>query len=272
MTLKDFTYLDSERIRSYLAQLDGSVNESMMSTSEHSTKADIKAGSGHLTKMIADAEAKGGYLYKKSNTETSSLHHAVFDLFEQRIEKNKLIGTLSDEKPFTEITCRLRVADYQLLAQQFQATASLMPLIGRITAQQNHQQGNKQTNEEKAQAKQIKDIASAIELLFGEVRILQLINSAGEIIAQASLDDELLPEHSLFFARNNEVLPQEYTVFCLKQSSATEIPAVQEAGDDFSKAITGAVSSLATMRETLLPTSSVPSIVPIAIYRKVSSI
>jgi hypothetical protein len=91
-------------------------------------------------------------------------------------------------------------------------------------------------------------------------------------VAQASLDEELIPEQSLFFARNNEVLPDKYTVFCLKQLTNTPPPVVKESQTEFGTAVMNAVSSLTTMRETFLPVSDAQTIVPIAIYRNISDI
>ncbi len=272
MALKDFTYLDFERIRSYLAQMDGKLSEDFSETSQHATGTKVTGGTGALTKLIASVEAEGNYLYTKSHSETSSLHHAIFDTFEAKLRDKELVGDLAGDKPFAEIICRLKVVDYELLSRQFLATAEVMPLITSIAARSaNANQTTKQARaDEKAQVKLIKDIANAIGMLFEGVKLLQLVSGDGKIIAQASLDEDLLPQKSLFFANNNEVLPQEWTVFCLKQAQVDPVMVIDDTGNDFSKSINGAVVSLRALRQILLPPIETPNVTPIAIYKRIS--
>jgi hypothetical protein len=208
-------------------------------------------------------------MYTKSSSETSSLHHAIFDAFAEQVTEKKWVGSLDDEKPFTEIMCSIKVVDYQLLAEQFKSTAAMMPLLDRIANQANgHKPSSKHAD--KNQAKQITDIAKAVELLFGEVRVMQLLNEQGGIIAQAFLDEELLPQKSVFFAHNNEVLPEEWTVFCLKPLKQRQVQPPQYVGDDFADKLQAASDALKELKQVIMPDATTPTIVPIAIYRSLS--
>jgi len=270
MILKDFTYIDFERVRSYLAQMNGKLSEQIVEAKEHATGIEAGAKSGALTKFLVDAEAKGNYMYTKSSSETSSLHHAIFDSFEEQAQDNEWVGTLEDDKPFTKIACNIKVVDYKLLAEQFKSTATMMPLLDRIANQVTGAPKPSNRHADNHQTKQIMDIAKAVELLFGEVRVMQLINEQGGIIAQAFLDEELLPQKSVFFAHNNEVLPEEWTVFCLKPLKQRQVLSPQYIGEDFADKLQAASDALKDLKQVIMPDKATPTIVPIAIYRSLS--
>jgi hypothetical protein len=262
--LKDFTYIDFERVRSYLAQMNGKLQDYASVTTQHAAGGEAGAKAEGLTKLFLDAEAKGSYMYTKSKSETSSLHHAIFDEFDRQVQGKGLVGSLTDEKPFTRLTCHIKVVDYRLLAEQFRSAAKLMPLVNKFA---NQVSSSKQKQNEKAQVKQVEDIATAIELMFGEVRVLQLLDESSQIIAQAFLNEELLPQKSVLFARNNEVLPEEWIVFCLKPLRQTAIPAPAYVGDDFADKLQAATDALKVMKQVIMPDKNTPTIVPVAIYR-----
>jgi hypothetical protein len=270
MSLKDFTYIDFERVRSYLAQINGKLSEQISETKQHSAGSEASAKANGITKFLIDAEASGNYMYTRSRSETSSLHHAIFDEFSELIKSKELIGSIDDEKPFTEITCHIKVVDYRLLAEQFRSTAQLMPLMTQFISTTPSAKNNQEKAAEKIQIKQIKDIASAVELLFGEVRVLQLIDNSGKIIAQSYLNDELLPQKSVFFAQNNEILPEEWTVYCLKPLKAKTIIEQISNGEDLASSLQVASNSLKALKQVIMPDVDSPTVVPIAIFRELN--
>lgn len=265
MVLKDFAYIDFERVRSYVAQFDGRLTESLTGASTHQGGAKGKMKSGGLVKLLVDAEAEGSYLYTRSNTETASLHHAIFDIFEGKAKTQNLIGDLNDSStPFASVGCHIQVTDYGLMAKQFKATSKLMPLMARLAS-------GSTTSNAKSQLQQIKDVTEAVELLYGNHRIVHLLDDNGKTLAQASFNTQLLDESSLFLSDNNIPLPEIWQVFALKLRGA-EKPELPKhiTGNPMSDALQNVSSAFWKMRTEIFGDRPQVAIIPIAIYRKLS--
>jgi hypothetical protein len=82
--IRDFIYLDEERLRSFSAQLLQGVPESSVSESDHEIGGAAKGEAGLLTFLKAQGELD--YRYRRSASETRSLHHHVYTLFEQSLD------------------------------------------------------------------------------------------------------------------------------------------------------------------------------------------
>lgn len=262
--LKDFIYLDVERVRSYSAQLNGSLIEQTQKTTTHETKANAKVAADGLTKLFINTEAGADYAFQKSNTETSTLHHAAFELLVQNLTSNHLVGDniYHANRPFSDIVCHLKLVNYTVLAAQLNKMGVLLPLFDKVA-------GNEQTQEQKQSAEQMQDMSEVINLLYGDTQVLQLINAEErKVIAQIALDENLsLPVRNLFEASSNDILPGEWHVFGIHESEVLNIE-TQGPDNDIAKALIQASDAVKGIKQTISAVVDAPNVVPIAIYRE----
>lgn len=263
VAIKDFIYLDDERVRSYLAQIDGGLIEKTDSNSAHKTSIKGSAKAEGITKLFLDTEAGAEYAFQKSKSETSTLHHAAFELLVSKLRKAKLIQASKDEsRPFSNIECSLRLVDYSVLIEQLKSMGLLMPLFDKIS-------GKSPSQENKATAKQMKDMSEAIRLLYGDAKILQLVSRDGdEVLAQASLAGDLsLPVQNLFQSSSDNVLPGTWRVFCIHEQD-TPVIKLSPGDNEISKALTTAAEEVKKLRSIISATADASTVIPIAIYRE----
>jgi len=262
-SIKDFIYLDDERVRSYLAQLDGKLVEKIEGKTAHKVKADGDVKADGITKLFLDAKAGAGYAFERSNSETSTLHHAAFELLVSKLHREKLVNdNVSVAKPFSDIECHLRLVDYSVLVQQLKHVGLLMPLFDKIS-------GKKPDQSNKATAKQMKDMAEAIELLYGDSKILQLVSTSGDrVVAQAALDSALSrPVQNLFQSSSNNILPGTWHVFCVYEKRVPVID-LPTGDNEISQALSVVAKEIKNLRSIISATTEAESIIPVAIYRE----
>lgn len=262
-SVRDFIYLDNERVRSYLAQLNGGLVESKQKTTGHdiATKSSVKADG--LSKLFLDAEAGAEYAFQKSTSETSTLHHAAFELVRTQLSNEKLINSEgSSSKPFSEIECHLRLVDYSVLGMQLDHMGLLMPLFDKVA-------GNKPSQDNKATAKLMKDISKVIELLYGDSKVLQLISTDGKsVIAQATFDESFSsPAQNLFQVSANNVLPGTWKVFCIFDDNVPHLD-LPSPSNEISQALAGVTQEMKALKTIVSATDDAANVIPIGIYRE----
>lgn len=98
--LRHFMYLDAEMLRSFTAQLLGGVPESSQTEKEHSAGAGGSAEAGLFSFLKASGEAD--YRYRRSSTETMSLHHQVYSRFEDALDERKALTHLDGSFDFAK--------------------------------------------------------------------------------------------------------------------------------------------------------------------------
>lgn len=84
--LRDFIYLDEERLRSFAAQLLEGVPDTQTAASEHEAGGGGAAEGG--VPFLAKVSGEANYLYRRSTSETRSLHHHVYSLVEDALESD----------------------------------------------------------------------------------------------------------------------------------------------------------------------------------------
>lgn len=95
---RDFLYLDAEALRSFTAQLLGGIPETRVQESEHSAGATGKAEAGLLSFVKASGEAD--YRYRRSGSETQSLHHQIYTRFEEALFERDAIELVDSDFDF----------------------------------------------------------------------------------------------------------------------------------------------------------------------------
>lgn len=118
--LRDFVYLDVERVKSAIAQLHGGVVSDLVEGSEASTARGGRAG----LRVFADVGVEGSYATVNRSTETRTLHDFVYTDLESSLIENhalKIIsadGSQDDEADPDQIREELTPIDYVLVKGQ----------------------------------------------------------------------------------------------------------------------------------------------------------
>jgi hypothetical protein len=137
MLLRDFIYLDTERVRSFSAQLLEGVPDTATREAAHEVGADASAEAGLFS--IVRGQGGADYRYHRSASETRSLHHHVYTLMEEALDRAAFITTLDDtfnfddwtpdafsDGQFVRIRGSVRLIDYQRMTAQMQAMPKMM--------------------------------------------------------------------------------------------------------------------------------------------------
>lgn len=96
--IRDFIFLDAERLRSFAAQLLGGVPEEQSRERGHEAGGSGSAEAG-LWKFVR-AQGELDYRYHRTATETRSMHHQVYTLFEQGLADEDLLRHIDDQFDF----------------------------------------------------------------------------------------------------------------------------------------------------------------------------
>lgn len=192
--VRDFIYLDWERVRSLVAQLELGIPEQRTGSlsSEEGNESDLEVGLAGLLR----GELKDDVRYVRSATETRSLHHAIFSAFEKDLADRDAIRS---PRPWAEDTfvgggffrvdAAIRFVDYSAIASLAQGLQPLMEVgyEGQKSAAKKELSGEPLSrrlgeieHEKKAQLKDLRSpaferIAGAIEQLFGTTIRLKIL-------------------------------------------------------------------------------------------------
>lgn len=205
-SIRDFVYLDWERLRSFVAQADRGVPETRSGSisDEHALATDGEAGLFGIMKGSLSDDRR----YSRVASETRSLHHAVFSDFERYLRGNGLLGSLDEwrrevfsEGGFFGGRGRVRIVDYAAVATMLRGLPDVMAIggiaeKGQVMSDASLDHGAKQARLKqidkgiKAQQKEMRDsglpaMSAMVEQLYGDgVRI--------KILPERRDPDELL--------------------------------------------------------------------------------
>lgn len=170
-TIRDFIYLDIERVRSFSAQLFGGLPSERVTSGQHQT-----GGNGEVkgkVPFLAEATGTMDYHYVKSNSETRSIHDHLFAEFldkmnsERRIQDIAHVSDHSWKKEvfkdgsFFRAQCPLKILDYTAnvrLIQAFPMMLQQATLLSGNTPLQNVDQQPETTMIPQPQADALRDI------------------------------------------------------------------------------------------------------------------
>lgn len=135
--LRDFVYLDWERVRSLTAQLLGGVPQDATKGSSHDVGASGEVRGG--IPAVLNGRGKGDYRYYRTQNETRSLHHHVYSLFEKRLRDRAAVtevdtdfdfdGWTEDrfhDGQFVRVTGLVRLMDYGWISMMMEALPGMM--------------------------------------------------------------------------------------------------------------------------------------------------
>lgn len=265
-SLKDFLYLDTERVRSFAAQFYNGLPEARTLFGDKNNTVDaslgIKAMLGVGTKVFTE----------KSTTETQSLHLALFNMFESKAKEQGFVNIEDLSGPLLEARCQVRLVDYLDAARKIRLMSEIAPLINKIQGNEGLTKSQKGLQRKESEQKRyFNNIASTIEGVFGEE-----LYGVGYMEGKPRLSMHLQREYMQLrntglIGTSQEILSEQWTVLGMvieRESKAANI--VNEGS--FAEAINAMGITLDTIKKQLIPilsnTDNTVDLIPIAIYRE----
>jgi hypothetical protein len=193
--LRDFVYLDWERVRSLAAQLFRGVPQDATAErgSEVAAEGRLEGGVFGLLKGQAGAD----YRYFRTENETRSFHHYVYSLVEDRLSKDKLITSIDAnfdfkqwtnsffcDGQFVRVTGMVRLMDFAWISTMLEALPKMLRTAQhaesltlkqmRSTQLITQQEFESKKKEQQKQIKELKalkldEITGLMQQLYGDV-------------------------------------------------------------------------------------------------------
>jgi len=234
--IRHFIYLDTERVRSYASQIGGGIIESIQKTAETE-----KQGKGAISGGIpfcGKGEVTGSILFHREATETRSIHHYLFTLFEKAMEKKGILQDMSDNSgwsststqqglsvgDFIRIRCPISIFDYQFCGNTLRTLSQIPQVIAEVVARSevvngknsgSHQKSVKVRTDQVLTAmggtnlpKTIESVANFLEKMQGNTVSLRAYPEGAEIpYVLARLDPERfqISRESMLFQFGNDI-------------------------------------------------------------------
>lgn len=265
-SLKDFLYLDTERVRSFAAQFYNGLPEARTLFGDKNNTIDaslgIKAMLGVGTKVFAE----------KSTTETQSLHLALFNMFESKAKEQGFVNIEDLSGPLLEARCQVRLVDYLDAARKIRLMSEIAPLINKIQGNEGLTKSQKGLQRKESEQKRyFNNIASTIEGVFGEE-----LYGVGYMEGKPRLSMHLQREYMQLrntglIGTSQEILSEQWTVLGMVIERESKAANTVNEGS-FAEAINAMGITLDTIKKQLIPilsnTDNTMDLIPIAIYRE----
>lgn len=265
-SLKDFLYLDTERVRSFAAQFYNGLPEARTLFGDKNNTVDaslgIKAMLGVGTKVFAE----------KSTTETQSLHLALFNMFESKAKEQGFVNIEDLSGPLLEARCQVRLVDYLDAARKIRLMSEIAPLINKIQGNEGLTKSQKGLQRKESEQKRyFNNIASTIEGVFGEE-----LYGVGYMEGKPRLSMHLQREYMQLrntglIGTSQEILSEQWTVLGVVIERESKAANTVNEGS-FAEAINATGITLDTIKKQLIPilsnTDNTVDLIPIAIYRE----
>lgn len=265
-SLKDFLYLDTERVRSFAAQFYNGLPEARTLFGDKNNTIDaslgIKAMLGVGTKVFAE----------KSTTETQSLHLALFNMFESKAKEQGFVNIEDLSGPLLEARCQVRLVDYLDAARKIRLMSEIAPLINKIQGNEGLTKSQKGLQRKESEQKRyFNNIASTIEGVFGEE-----LYGVGYMEGKPRLSMHLQREYMQLrntglIGTSQEILSEQWTVLGMVIERESKAANTVNEGS-FAEAINAMGITLDTIKKQLIPilsnTDNTVDLIPIAIYRE----
>ena len=284
LPLRDFRYLDSERVRSLLSQLAQGAPE----TFEHESSKSASGGVDFFAKLVGEVQSV--------SSESRAAHHYQYTLLERLLEDSNRVQRVSGDLDVGELldaedgkiilaTGRLRSLDSLRLKSLFENAGQLMALSTTFELRQQGEAsraGKKTANRRVAAAKklaqerlgasdnELQEISRILSIVFQDrVRFRVMPWSNDPTFVSGSLNrDFLTADEEPVFSRGAYVLGGDWTAAGIVTSLEADEP---PEGDTSLEGIAlGVLSSLSWLND-LVTQGAGPSvsILPLAIYREI---
>lgn len=162
--IRDFIYLDIERLKSILAQIENGLIESSKRVSGHGKELGAGGKSSILGFLAAEGQSK--FLWQNEESETKALHDDIYGRIEKHLTENDLLirvpGTIQvddvktrdfeqtiSETSFLLLKGYVEINDYEYMRKLFEKFNELMTLMLKVQVTQDSAYKNLSRNEQK---------------------------------------------------------------------------------------------------------------------------
>lgn len=278
--LKDFLYLDSERVRSFYAQMfEGEIQTR---TTNKNRDSSIKGKIQATLPGIFGAGIEPSISENRGSSETKSLHHQMYIEFEEelsRLKKLSEVNSTSDniESSFIKIKGQIQIIDYLDLLKRVENTFDVMGIFekqqlkeleNKITDRNQLSLAKNQIKSKFKKPDEFENMVAFLKALYGESLVLNMYLD-NKVFARASLIPELFQFKSTGLVSGTELLLDEEWVI-LGQIIKKKTTPVINTGNEQVKLDDVFASQLLPIYKQIkemVETKPLYEIVPISVYR-----
>lgn len=295
--IRDFIYLDWERIRSISSQLLQGIPDEMKieSSDQKEIHASGSIGLNTLLPFIPiNAEAGGDFRFYQTKSETRSLHHHIYSLVEKQLLENEIIQNIDanfSENRWKEgdffdgqyalISGLIRFSDYEYISHWLESYGEYFQTIMNIDLQQlkqNSPEFNEKRKEINNTLKYIKNyqldkLSKLIRELFGDIiqiKIVPNISHSNHILTGSCIKDFFYDIPHVLWQKFGYEVDADWVVFCqINQPCSLDIskkflPIGNQINDNLEAILLSLDELQKKATKVNFPTVS---ITPLAIYR-----
>jgi len=294
--LRDFVYLDWERVRSYTAQLFEGLPDASGSERVTEIGAEGKAG-GNL--FLFKGQAGVDMRYIRTENETRSLHHHVYSMFEEDLLHRSIIRDIDKsfdlkewaldcfkDGEFIRITGRIRLVDFQWLSTMMNSMPEMMQTIHhfqRLSMKENttesglkHFQKKQQEELKEIKSLKVERLTKLIQQIYGEIVRVKVVpkedHPANVFVGTAMPSFFYEPLRNLIFRYGHDINADWVIVGQISNSNSRETHLELPIGNQMEDAF----ETLAFALNDVIRTASEPkfpavAFTPISIYRTISA-
>ncbi|MDP9475904.1 MAG: hypothetical protein M3R38_09495 [Actinomycetota bacterium] len=296
--VRDFVYLDWERVRSMSAQLLGGVPQDATRESGHDAGARGQVEGG--IPLAIKGRGEGDYRYFRTQNETRSLHHYVYSLFEERLRARGAVAEVDSgfdfggwredrfrDGQFVRATGLVRLMDYGWLSTMMEALPNMMGAAhhaaniglkqardeGRLTRKEFDAEQRKQQRQlTELKALKLEKITELVKRLYGDAVRVKVVpdprRAANAFVGSANLACFHDSAASLAQKYGYEIDAGWTVLGQVNLSSATATPTPIPTGNDMEDAFEAAALGINNIVRVASATRfPAVSFTPISIYR-----
>jgi len=286
--MKDFIYLDIERVRSFVAQLRRGAPDRLEESTSQRGAGGLRAG---LT---------ASYEYEKTSAETRSVHHYLYDEFEADIRQEGKLLVVDNSMSTSSWDSlarrdgqlvlahgRVRIVDWERLVGALDAVPKIAKSVGRFAkqtleekrkkgevTQTEFQRGLREADPLAGHTADIAEIGRIVTELYGgtvRVKVYPFSEDRSRQLVGNSFTQHFQQPQGAFFSAGGGESPSDWWALGLIAGQATptptDSPAVADVLDDQMEALVTAVEAMSRIASGIV----LPRIAfsPLAIYREI---
>jgi hypothetical protein len=104
LTIRDFIYLDVERLKSMLSQMDKGLLDSIQSQISHQAGATAE-GKGGIP-LLFEARGEANYVFQNQHTQTRALHDYIYNIVEEKLRESDALIPIPGKYEGKQISSR----------------------------------------------------------------------------------------------------------------------------------------------------------------------
>jgi hypothetical protein len=285
--LRDFIYLDVERIRSYVAQKSGGVPTERSQGAEHQAGGQGSASGG--IPLVASLKGQVDYRYVRTASETSSVQDAIFSDFMQAYHPLNISASrwpdasAAPDGQLVLVSGAIKLIDYQTSLETLRAFPKVVAAFNKFTKAVAHgvtgNQAPRQAATTTQSTAQLDSLSPVVELMskavgtnltdFVRVKVVPDIERPGQaFIGDGHRDNFRYSSAVLTSLYPSGIADGWHCVGVVHRPGSSELPASagRETMGDMLEFLLDTMGGLDAFRQAAKPPAI--AITPLAVYRR----